>query len=129
MNENQDGNIVAYRTVEWQGEISAIAGPIQSGDTRESWLARAARKSAVTFWHVKALWYGELTDPKYSVAFKVLSAAQKSRIDAARHDAAALSTKFETIAKGMMNADQGYNSADVALLLNAARLLGGMDRP
>lgn len=128
MSENRDGKVVAYRTVDWRGEISAIAGLFQASDTRESWLARAARRADVSFRHIKAMFYGELKDPKYSVAYKVLSAAQRARIDAAKLDASALSSKFETIAAGMLNADQDFYSADVTALLNAARMLRGMDR-
>lgn len=128
MSENRDGNVVAYRTVGWRGEIAAIAGPIQPNDTRESWLARAARKAAVPHRHIKALFYGEMADPKYSVAYKVLSAAQKARIEAAKLDASALSGKFETIAEGMLNADKDFYSADAAALLDAARILRGVDR-
>src|SRR6266851_8898675 len=96
--ENRGENIVMNRTVDWQTEIAAIAGPLRSSDTRESWLARAARKSTATYWHIKALWYRELTDPKYSVAYKVLSAAEKARAEASE-----LASRFESLA-GAMNA-------------------------
>ncbi len=129
MSEKSDGNIVAFRTPDWAAEIEAFAGPIGLRDTRESWLARAARKAAITNWHIKALFYGELKDPKYSVAYKVLSAAQKARIDAAKLDASALSSKFETIAGGMLSADKDFYGADADALLNAARMLRGLDRP
>jgi hypothetical protein len=127
MAENRDGTCTAYQTVVWREEILAIAGLFQAGDTRESWLARAARKADITHRHIKAIFYGEMKDPKYSVAYKILSAAQKARVDAAKLDASALSSKFETIAGGMLNADKDFYSADVAALINAARLLRGMD--
>ncbi|UZE51884.1 hypothetical protein ONR75_15735 [Rhodopseudomonas sp. P2A-2r] len=75
--------------------------------------------------HIKALFYGEMADPKYSVAYKVLSAAQKARIDAAKLDAAALSKKFESIARGMQKNASQECSEDVAALLHAARVLAG----
>ena len=122
MLEISDRNCVAYPTVGWRGEIAAIAGPLVDGDTRDSWLHRAARRALVSHRHIKALFYGEMADPKYSVAYKVLIAAQKARVDAAKIDAKALSKKFETIARGMQNAGQDHGE-DVAALLHAARLL------
>jgi hypothetical protein len=124
MSEISDGNCVAYQTVGWRAEISAIAGPLEAFDTRDSWLHRAARRALVSHRHIKALFYGEMADPKYSVAYKVLIAAQKARVDAAKIDAQALSKKFETIARGMQNAGQDHGG-DVATLLHAARLLAG----
>ena len=129
MSENSGVNIVGLPTIDWRTEIAAIAGSYLDTDTRESWLARAARKAKVTAWHAKALFYGELKDPKYSVAHKVLSASAKARIDAARLDAQTLSTKFETIARGMQIANQDLFSEETAALLDAARLLRGVARP
>lgn len=123
MSEKTDENIVMNRTVDWQSEIIAIAGPKRSGDTWESWLARAARKSQSTFWHVKALFYGELKDPKYSVAYKVLSAAEK-----ARAEASALASQFESIAGSLNAKDADFYSPDVLALIDAARALRGVDR-
>ena len=121
--ENHGENIVMNRTVDWQTEISAIAGPYRPSDTRESWLARAARKSTATFWHIKALYYNELTDPKYSVAYKVLSAAEKARAEASE-----LASRFESLAGAMNGADKNFHSEDVLMLIHAARQLRGVDR-
>jgi hypothetical protein len=122
MSEKANGNIVMYRTVNWQEEIAAIAGPYSPNDTRESWLNRAARKSGATYWHCKALFYGELTDPKYSVAYKVLSAAEKARAKASQ-----LASRFETIAGALNAADPDFHSHSVLELVNAARALRGLD--
>lgn len=124
MSEKSDEKIVMNRTVDWQTEISAIAGPKLSGDTWESWLSRAARRSSSTFWHIKALFYGEIKDPKYSVAYKVLSAAEK-----ARADASALASRFESLAGAMNATDPDFYSSDVLALVDAARAVRGLDRP
>ncbi len=92
MSEKSDGKIVVDRTVDWASEIATIAGPYSPNDTRESWLQRAARKSQSTYWHIKALFYGELVDPKYSVAYKILSAADRARIEGARRNVASAET-------------------------------------
>jgi hypothetical protein len=128
MSEKSDEKIVMNRTVDWQSEISTIAGPIGAGDTRESWLARAARKSGSTFWHIKALFYGELKDPKYSVAYKILSAADRARIEEAKRDAAKLSELYQSTAQALVNIDPDFHRSNIDALVNAARILGSVDR-
>ena len=110
--------------ISWRQEIALIAGPYMPSDTRESWLARAARKSRLSFRQVKALWYGECIDPKVSVADNVRRAA-----DQARTEAAALAARFETIAGGLNAKDADFYGDDIAALVNAARALRGIDRP
>lgn len=135
MSENSEANNdddptrknVMYLTMDWQKEIEAIAGPIAVHDSRESWLLRAARKAGITHWHAKALFYGELKDPKWSLGIKVCNAANKARLEAARIDAAALSNQFQQIARGMVNANADLHGADAAALLDAARILGRLD--
>lgn len=124
MSESSDGDRKMGRVACWPSEIDVIAGPLLAGDTRESWLARAARRAGITFRQCKALYYGETSDPKVSVAIGVITAAQ-----AARREAADLAQRFESLA-GAMNAasDQDFYSADVLALLDAARRLRGTDR-
>ncbi len=121
--EKSDRNCVVQRTLNWQPYIQEIAGPMTSHDTRESWLARAARKSRISYRQVRALWYGQTTDPRTSVAMSVLSAAEK-----ARAEARLLASRFENLA-GTLNAnDQNLYSSDVLALIDAARALRGLDR-
>src|SRR3979411_63392 len=103
MSEKSGEKIVVYRTLDWQEQIATIAGPRQPSDTRESWLARAARKSGASFWHIKALFYGQLTDRKYSIAYKILSAADRARIQEAQRDAAKLSDIYQGTAIALGN--------------------------
>jgi hypothetical protein len=107
--------------INWQGEIGVIAGPYDGN--RKGWLSRAARRSGTTFRQIKALWYGETDDPKISVAFDVLRAAEK-----ARKEARELATQFENLAGAMNAANQNLNSEDVLTLIDAARRLRGLDR-
>jgi hypothetical protein len=113
----------------WQKEIATIAGPLLQNETRESWLARAARKAGITFRQCKGLFYGEIDDPKVSVAWGVLSAAAK-----ARKEARELASQFEYLA-GKMNAkiDQNLGSSEsqslseeIVALIHAARVLRGV---
>ena len=122
MVEKSDRNGVVYRTLNWREYIAQAAGPMKIGDTRESWLARAARASRVSYRQIKSLYYGQTNDPKASIAIGILCAAEK-----ARSEASDLASKFESLA-GQINAtDQNLYSADVLALINAARALRGLD--
>lgn len=127
MSEKSEEKIVVYRTLDWQEQIATIAGPRQPSDTRESWLARAARKSGASFWHIKALFYGQLTDPKYSVAIKIISAADKARIQEAQRNAAKLSNIYQGTAVALGNIDADFHRDNIDALVNAARILGALD--
>ena len=111
------------KVLSWHTEIEIIAGPMQAGDTKESWLARAARKAGISYRQCKALYYREMTDPKHSVACGVIDAA-----DTARKQALALAARFEHIAGGMYARDKDFYGDDIIALVDAARRLRGQDR-
>lgn len=123
MSEKSDRNCVVNRTLDWPSYIGQVAGPMGPNDTRESWLARAARKSRVSYRQIKALWYGQTVDPKTTVALGVLLAAKK-----ARDEASELASQFESIAGSLNAKDQDFYSPDVLALIDAARALRGMAR-
>lgn len=58
--------------------VATVAGPREWSDTRQSWLARAARRSGLTYRTIKALWYGEIDDPKHYAAQLLQVAANKT---------------------------------------------------
>ncbi len=124
MVEKSDRNCVMHRTLDWQTFIAQAAGPMRAQDTRESWLARAARKAGISYRQIKALWYGQTVDPKTSTAIGVLTAAEK-----ARKEASQLATQFESLAGGLNAKDPDFYSDDVLALISAARALRGLDRP
>lgn len=123
MSDKSDRKGVVQRTLDWHGHITSIAGPMRSNDTRESWLARAARKAQLPFRQIKSLYYGECKDPKTSVALGVLSAAAKARAEASE-----LASRFESLAGAMNGTDADFYSEDVLTLIHAARQLRGTDR-
>lgn len=107
-------------------EIAIVAGPKDWGDTRESWLARVPRKvQTVTFRTVKALWYGEITDPKHWAARDIRRAAE---LIEAKKEAADLASQYQQIAGGMRATDENFYSAEIDRLERLARIIGGMDR-
>ena len=123
MSERSDGKSEMYSVINWQNQITDIAGTLRTNDTRESWLSRAAHRAGITFRQCKALYYGEMKNPKTTVAVRVLGAAEK-----ARDEAVDLASRFETLAGAMNASDQDFYSADVVALINAARALRGLDR-
>lgn len=60
--------------------VASVAGPREWSDTRQSWLARAARRSGLTYRTMKALWYGEIDDPKHYAAQLLQIAANKAAL-------------------------------------------------
>lgn len=107
-------------------EIAIVAGPRDWSDTRESWLARVPRKvQTVTFRTVKALWYGEISDPEHWAARDIRRAAE---LIEAKQEAANLASQFQTIAGGMRATDENFYSTEIDRLERLARIIGGMDR-
>lgn len=123
MSEKSDGVRKVSRVMNWQAEITAIAGPMSPSDTRESWLARAARKAGISYRQCKAMFYGETTDPKWTIALEVARAAAQ-----ARKEAQELAAKFESIAGSLNAKDQDFHCDDVLALIDAARALRGLGR-
>jgi hypothetical protein len=125
VSEKQDG-LRKMSATDWTAEIETFAGPF-SGN-RKGWLSVAARRAGVTYRQIKALYYRETTDPKHSVATRVLSAAEQARLDAARRDARQLADTYRSAANALANVDEDFHRSDIDALVNAARVLGVMDR-
>lgn len=60
--------------VDWRSSLELLAGSRSWGDTKESMIARAARRAGITFRAAKALYYGEMKDPRDSIARAVRQA-------------------------------------------------------
>lgn len=120
MSENQSGDSSVRR------EIAIVAGPRGWGDTRESWLAIVPRKvTTVTFRTVKALWYGEITDPMHWAARDIRRAAEEIE---ARREASALMAQYQTIIGGLRAADENFYRAEIDRLERLVGELGVVDR-
>ena len=106
-------------------EIAIVAGPKDWGDTRESWLARVPRKvQTVTFRTVKAIWYGEITDPGHWAVRDIKRAAE---IIEARQEASALAVQYQKMAGGMRAQDENFYSAEIDRLERLARIISGQN--
>ncbi|BEV47320.1 hypothetical protein [Afipia carboxidovorans] len=109
-----------------RNEISIVAGPRGWGDTRESWLGRVPRRvPTVTFRTVKALWYGEISNPNHWAARDIKRAAELIQ---ARNEAAALASQYQTIIGGLRATDEDFYRAEIDRLERIARELGAADR-
>jgi hypothetical protein len=134
LSEKRSGDRKSFPETVMREEIAILAGPRQWGDNKASWLARvpAAVKAAlgtakqtVSCRTVKAIWYGEITDPEHHAARDIKKAAE---LISARNEARALAEKFQGLAGGMNAADSNLYRAEIARLEHTARLLGAARR-
>lgn len=112
-------------SIDWQNEIADIAGPFDGN--RKGWLSRAARRADTTYRQVKALYYGETTNPRHSVASNILSAAENARIQEARRDAKETAELFCRHAAALAAIDEDFHRSEIDALLSFARRIGGRD--
>lgn len=111
------------KAVNWQEEISAIAGPYDGN--RKSWLSRAATRANVTYRQMKSLWYGQTANPRLNVATSVLTAADMARLREARRDALAIADIYHRHAEALASVDEDFHRLEIDALIEAARILGG----
>jgi len=121
------GRKLMGQVINWKNEIGTIAGPFLPTDTKTSWLSRAASKCAVSVRQITSLYYGHITDPKYSVASSVLSAADKARLEQARQDALRLADIYQKAAGAFSEIDQNIHRDKIDALVSAARILGDLN--
>lgn len=123
---------MSSHVVNWSEEIGTIAGQFLPTDTKDSWLGRAYKHVSkinpkVSFRHFTDLFYGRVADPKYSVAFSVLTAADQARIQEAQRDAAKLANIYQSAAQALDNIDPHFHRSNIDALVSAARILGALD--
>ena len=107
--------------VDWRSEIESFAGPFEGN--RKSWLSRAARRAGTTSRQIKALYYGEMTDPKFSVAVGVLSASQKAKAEAQE-----LVAIYQSVVGAGNDQNPHLSGKETAALVHVIRALGTVDR-
>jgi hypothetical protein len=126
---NSEAFIVMNPTVDWSSKIEEIAGgPFPPGGNLCGWLESVRRKiSGVSFWHVQQLYKGELKDPKYSIAYQVLSAADRARLQKARLNVAnAEAICRETIAR-LEAVDADHHRTQIDALRTSLDLISARD--
>jgi len=65
---------------EMKQSIVLLAGPRQETDTRESMIARAARRAGISFRQAKTFFYGETTNPRVRVVERVRAAIENANV-------------------------------------------------
>jgi hypothetical protein len=80
----------------------------------------------ISYRTVKSLWYGQIKDPENKAIRHIRRAAQLIK---AQKQALTLAQQYQTIARGMNEADRELYSSDIARLERVARMLGGVDQP
>lgn len=124
------GAIVSSVALEMKHSIVALGRSPAGLDTRESMIARAARRAGITFRQARALFYGETTDPKYSVVERIRqarAAAEKERADAeaARDEYHALLARIAACEEALRVRDADFHRDEI----HARRaVLGRVDR-
>ena len=93
--------------------VALVAGPRDWHDNRKSWLQRAGRRAGISFRQVKALFYGEITDPTHR-------SARLMRDAAANH--------YEELAASLTARDADSYREEIAAYLDLARSLRRLDR-
>lgn len=113
-----EGRVVTSIALEMKHSIVLLAGHRHSSDTRESMIARAARRANISFRQAKALFYGETRDPRASVVEKVRAAIKDAETDN-------LAARFIALETTLAHVDPEFFGPAVEALREAARALGG----
>lgn len=114
--------------IDWKNEIADIAGSFEPTDTKQSWLNRVARQCGLTLRHVTSIYYGHVTDPKHSVATKILSAANQARIERGRKHAAVAIEIYRVASERLADLNEDRYRDEIDVLQRASRIIGDVDR-
>lgn len=115
---------------EMHQSIWQLAGGRGEHDTRETMLARAARRAGISQRQARALYYREAKDPKSSVVERVRDAISKSQIKA-EQDARKLASKsgdVDQLVARAVEVDADFRREIAALVLSKFPWLGSADR-
>lgn len=102
--------------------MTRVAGPREWCDTRESWIARAARRAGVPFRTARAIFYREIRDPKWSIVEAVRTAARaldEHNESKARDELIALRARIERLEQEIADA-RGARAGRGRLLASGA---------
>lgn len=92
MPESSDdkAEIVMSVALEMKSSIVALAGARSDSDTKESMIARAARKAGIGYRIAKAFYYGETKNPRSDAVERVRAAVRQTQEQKARREASEL---------------------------------------
>ncbi len=104
--------MLSEKTSDLRNLVNIVAGPRTWADTRDSWLARAARRAKISHRTVKAIWYGEITDPEHRAAHRLRAAADRLGL----------------VASGLRQLGAEFTTADVAAYLLLADRINALEK-
>lgn len=117
-----EGCVVTSVAIEMKRSIVLLAGTRRDSDTRESMIARAARRAGISFRQAKSLFYGETRDPRASVVESVRSAMKAQEADV-------LLARISALEATLAQVDSEFFGPAVEALRTAARALSGETCP
>lgn len=107
-----------------QAMIEVAGSPPGYGE-QERWLHAIAGKIGSSYRTARSLWLGEIENPNHWAAKAV---RREAAVATAKREAAELAKQFEKLAGKLHAENKNLYSADVAALLDAARVIRGLDR-
>jgi hypothetical protein len=128
-NQNQkaskrNGNGSMNRTKDWRSEITIIAGPMLPTDTMGSWFFKAVKRSGAKLRQIEDLYHGRCVDPKYSLAEKILTAADLARIEQAKKAKHELASILANAANALERIDPDFHRETIDQYRAGSREIG-----
>ena len=135
MSESSDerAEIVMSIALEMKHSIVALAGARSDCDTKESMIARAARRAGIGFRIAKSFYYGETRNPRSENVERVRAAVRTLQEREARKDAQQLATQIARLDATLRSQNPDMDRVDIdrvrAAVFGALVDLGISDRP
>ena len=135
MPESSDdkAEIVMSIALEMKSSIVALAGARSDCDTKESMIARAARRAGIGFRIAKAFYYGETRNPRSENVERVRAAVRTLQEREARRDAQQLAAHIARLDATLRSQNPDMDRTDIdrvrAAVFGALVDLGISDRP
>ena len=131
--ENSNGKPegVMNLAIELKAGLAELAGPLQPSDTRESWLARGARRAGVSHRTARAIYYGETTDPRTSVSDRIRAAVTRLRgeqLKRAQHEHQDILGRIARLERHLSLSDPDFHEPALDALRQGSAVAGREDR-
>lgn len=107
---------------EMRDGIVALAGERNWKETRARWLERAARAAGISYRTARAIFYGEIRDPRGSVVERVRCAlGEKAREAKPRDEFDLFKERLSALEARLLAVDAEMHASDLAALRNILR--------
>ncbi len=106
-------NVAMSIALEMKSSIVALAGARSDCDTKESMIARAARRAGIGFRIAKAFYYGETANPRSDAVEKVRAAVRQTQEQKARREAQQLAARIATLEAALRSANPDMDRQDL----------------